>query len=65
MVAGERGVWRNSPDWVPGTAFLANSDLAIGTCPDLGQSGSGFQALTSAEALCLAGGWGFPLRGVI
>lgn len=33
-MAGERGMWRNGPDWVLGTAFLANSGLALGTCPD-------------------------------
>ena len=51
---------------MPGTAFLANSGLALGqTLSPLGHSGSDFQALTSAEASCLAGGWGFPLQGVI
>lgn len=61
IVTGERVVWRNSPDRVLGTDFLANSDLALGTCPDLGHSDNVFQTLTSAEALCLAGRWGFPL----
>lgn len=59
-----RDVWRNSPDWLLGTTFLANSGLVLDTCPDLvppSHSGNGFQALTSAEASYLAGGWGFPL----
>lgn len=42
-MVGERCVWRNSPDWVLGTAFLATSDLALGTCPDLVHAGSGFR----------------------
>lgn len=50
--------------WVLGTDFLANSGLALGTCPDLVSPWllrqQFFQALTSAEALHLAAGWGFP-----
>lgn len=64
-MAGARGRWKNSPDRVLDTAFLANSDLALGTCPDLGHSGNGFQALTSAEASNVVGRWGFPHSGVI
>lgn len=60
-MAGKRYGCRNSLDWVLDTVFLANFDLALDTCPDLGHSGNGFQALTSAEASCLADGWGFPL----
>lgn len=65
IVAGKKGGWRNSPDWVLDTAFLANSGLALGTCPDLVSPWllrqQFFQALTSAEALQVAGGWDFPL----
>lgn len=66
LVAGERGMWRNISDWVLGTAFLAKSGLALGTCPDfvspwLLRQLFFFQALTSAKSFRLADGWGFLL----